>query len=134
MKCPETIEGWLRESIDCYSQSIMDHIYLEDEDPVMFLYKQYPFAADYACIARGENVELARREQINNQVLAWFGSLPDRFDQVANESDFAFSFCYLFANHLLGYITVKKVWKVLGYLTTHWEEAAGWVELPEGLY
>lgn len=103
------------------------------KDRAGFFYRQYRFAYKYALRSREEEVDDTRAEQIDVQVRHWFAILPEKYDEIANDSEFAFTFCYLFANHLLGFIDPSTVWQVLGYLSVHWDEVDELVELPEGL-
>jgi hypothetical protein len=99
----------------------------------MFFFRQYQFASGYAFRARDLDEDEQKQELVNAQVRHWFAALPDKYDQIANEPDFAFAFCYVFANHLLGFIEQGAAWRVLAYLTRHWDEADALVEVPEEL-
>jgi hypothetical protein len=65
------------------------------------------------------------------QVFHWFATLPEKHDDLANEKDFAFTFCYLFTNQQLGFISSEEAWNVLAYLTRHWSEVEKMIEIPD---
>jgi len=134
MDAPDTIETWVKEIYDFYNVSLVDHVNLYSEEKAMFLFRQYKFAPDYAIHARKVSIEKEETESIKTQVFHWFAMLPEEYDSTANEKDFAFSFCYLFTNHLLGFVDEKMVWKVLSYITHHWDEGAALIKVPEGVY
>ena len=131
MECPATIEEWFKESISCYNQSQKDNVSLYNEDRAMFFFRQYWFAFEYALRSRDQEVDEKTAKQINAQVRHWFAILPEKYDEIANDSTFAFAFCYLFTNQLLGFIDQQTAWQVLGYLSKHWNKVDELVEIPE---
>lgn len=134
MTIPDTIETWVKEIYDFYNVSLADHVDLYREERTGFFYRQYKFAPDYAIHARHLSLETEKIEPIKAQVFHWFVTLPEKYDSTANENDFAFGFCYLFTNHLLGFIDKNMVWKVLSYMTKHWDEGEALIEIPEEIY
>jgi len=130
MSKPATIQNWLREAMSFYNRSLRDHVDLYPEDPAMFFWRQHKFAPRYAIEARPEDPSPEERQRIKAQVLYWFAKLPEKYDDLANENDFAFVFCYLFATHLLGHIEAVTVWRALAYMTRHWDDFDEMVEVP----
>jgi hypothetical protein len=98
MQCPTTIQDWLRESIACYNQSLRDRVSLYENDKAMFFFRQYEFASDYAFRSRGQEAEEDAAVRVNVQVRHWFATMPDTYDEIANEPGFAFAFCYSFSD------------------------------------
>jgi len=134
METPNTVESWVKEIYKFYNISLADHVDLYREDKALFFYRQHKFAPDYAIFARTASIEVQEIESIKAQVFHWFASLPDKYDDAANEKDFAFAFCYLFTNHLLQTINKEMAWKVLSYITHHWDEGDALIEIPEEVW
>lgn len=128
-----TVKGWLQECMFFYNKSLKENVDFYDADPAKFFWIQYQNAPNYALQIRGQNVEPEKRKSIEHQVLHWFASLPDKYDEVANENEFAFAFCYLFTNYLLGIIETQMVWEVLSYITKHWDEVESMVVFPKDI-
>lgn len=134
MERPNSIETWIKEIYDFYNASLEDHVDLYYENKSMYFYRQYKFAPDYAIHARKASIEEEKVESIKSTVIYWFVTLPDEYDSVANENDFAFAFCYLYTNYLLEAIDKAMVWEVLIYITHHWEELEWLIKVPEEIY
>ena len=131
MKKANSVQDWLKESIFFYNKSLKEHIDMYNQDQSSFFWIQYKFAASYACQIKNPNIEYEKQNAIEKQVLHLFASLPDKYDDVANEKEFAFTFCYLFANHLLGVIEKQMIWDVLKYITHNWDEVDSLIIIPD---
>jgi len=126
-----SIDDWLKEIIFFYNKSLKEHVDTYNQDRPTFFYRQYRFAASYACQIKKTNIEDGKKKAIEDQVLLLFTSLPEKYDDLANEKEFAFAYCYLFANHLLGIIEQKMVWDVLIYITHHYDEVDSLIIVPD---
>ncbi|MDA3799900.1 MAG: hypothetical protein PF692_12560 [Kiritimatiellae bacterium] len=134
MDIPDTIEGWVKEIFFFYSKSLADHMDLYYQEANGFFYRQYRFASEYSIEAREAIIDKQKIEDLRTLVLHYFAVLPEEYDSQAAETDFAFAFCYLYANCYLKFIDIKMVWEILAYITHHWDECDALIEIPDGIY
>ncbi len=126
-----SVHDWLKESIFFYNKSLKEHVDMYNQNRSSFFYRQYKFAASYACQIKKPTIEDETQKAIEKQVLHLFASLPEKYDDLANEKEFAFTFCYLFANHLLGIIEQNMIWDVLNFITHNWDEIDSLIIVPD---
>ncbi len=127
----KTIQEWIHECMSFYSISLEEHTDIYYEDRSKYFSIQYKYAAAYACKNFSSTIDSKKQESIESNVLHLFTSLPEEYDEIAIQMEFSFSFCYLFANHLLGVLDKKTVWEALSYIANHWDEVGKLIVIPD---